>query len=195
MLATATPLQEKMALFWHGHFANNEEKVRDYRKMKRQLELFHAKGAGNFRDLLIGAAQDPAMLAFLDAGSNVKGAPNENFAREIMELFTMGVASNGVANYSETGIREAARAFTGWNPISTTLQALWASGFSTRPRWRAGRRGSLSRLRCLGEIRVDPSNRRSNSRSTNPPATEICQTICYIINSLSCIFYGGYRPK
>ena len=110
MLTTATPLQEKMALFWHGHFANNEEKVRDYRKMKRQLELFQAKGTGNFRELLIGAAQDPAMLAFLDAGVNVKGAPNENFAREIMELFTMGVG-----NYVELDIREAARAFTGWN--------------------------------------------------------------------------------
>ncbi len=110
MLTTATPLQEKMALFWHGHFANNEEKVRDYRKMKRQLDLFQTKGTGNFRDLLIGAAQDPAMLAFLDAGVNVKGAPNENFAREIMELFTMGVG-----NYSERDIREAARAFTGWN--------------------------------------------------------------------------------
>ena len=80
MLTTASPLQEKMALFWHGHFANNEEKVRDYRKMKRQLDLFQTKGTGNFRDLLIGAAQDPAMLAFLDAGVNVKGAPNENFA-------------------------------------------------------------------------------------------------------------------
>ena len=110
MLTTATPLQEKLALFWHGHFANNEEKVRDYRKMKRQLALFQTQGVGNFRDLLIGAAQDPAMLAFLDAGVNVKGAPNENFAREIMELFTMGVG-----NYSERDIREAARAFTGWN--------------------------------------------------------------------------------
>lgn len=110
MLTSHRPLEEKMALFWHGHFANNEEKVRDYRKMKRQLDLFHAKGTGNFRELLIGAAQDPAMLAFLDAGVNVKGAPNENFAREIMELFTMGVG-----NYSEKDIREAARAFTGWN--------------------------------------------------------------------------------
>ena len=110
MLTSHRPLEEKMALFWHGHFANNEEKVRDYRKMKRQLALFQAKGTGNFRELLIGAAQDPAMLAFLDAGVNVKGAPNENFAREIMELFTMGVG-----NYSEKDIREAARAFTGWN--------------------------------------------------------------------------------
>ena len=110
MLTTQRPLEEKMALFWHGHFANNEEKVRDYRKMQRQLALFQAKGTGNFRELLISAAQDPAMLAFLDAGVNVKGAPNENFAREIMELFTMGVG-----NYSEKDIREAARAFTGWN--------------------------------------------------------------------------------
>jgi uncharacterized protein (DUF1800 family) len=110
MLTTQRPLEEKMALFWHGHFATSEEKVRDYRKMVRQLDLFYRHGNGNFRDLLIGVAQDPAMLAFLDAGVNVKGAPNENFAREIMELFTMGVG-----NYSEQDIREAARAFTGWN--------------------------------------------------------------------------------
>jgi Protein of unknown function (DUF1800) len=110
MLGSNRPLEEKMALFWHGHFATSEEKVRDYRKMLGQLELFYRHGAGNFRDLLIGVAQDPAMLAFLDAGVNVKGAPNENFAREIMELFTMGVG-----NYSERDIREAARAFTGWN--------------------------------------------------------------------------------
>ncbi len=110
MLTTHRPLEEKMALFWHGHFATSEEKVRDYRKMLKQNELFRANGTGNFRDLLIGVAQDPAMLAFLDAGVNVKGAPNENFAREIMEMFSMGVG-----NYSETDIREAARAFTGWN--------------------------------------------------------------------------------
>jgi len=110
MLVSPYPLQEKMALFWHGHFATNEDKVRDYRKMLIQLELFQREGLGNFRTLLIGVAQDPAMLAFLDAGVNVKGAPNENFAREIMELFTMGVG-----NYSEHDIREAARAFTGWN--------------------------------------------------------------------------------
>ncbi|MEX0958678.1 MAG: DUF1800 domain-containing protein [Burkholderiales bacterium] len=110
MLTTHRPLEEKMTLFWHGHFATSEVKVRDYRKMLLQNELFREKGTGNFRELMIGVAQDPAMLAFLDAGVNVKGAPNENFAREIMELFTMGVG-----NYTETDIREAARAFTGWN--------------------------------------------------------------------------------
>ncbi len=110
MVATPRPLQEKMALFWHGHFATSEEKVRDYRKMLQQVELFQRAGLGSFRELLIAVAQDPAMLAFLDAGVNVKGSPNENFAREIMELFTMGVG-----NYTEHDIREAARAFTGWN--------------------------------------------------------------------------------
>jgi uncharacterized protein (DUF1800 family) len=109
MVATARPLEEKMALFWHGHFATGEEKVRDYRKMEQQLALLHAQATGNFRDLLIEVARGPAMLAYLDAAQNVKGAPNENFAREVMELFTMGVG-----NYSEQDIREGARAFTGW---------------------------------------------------------------------------------
>ena len=116
MVASESPLQEKMALFWHGHFAVNEGKVRDYRKLLRELELFHELGTGNFRDLMVAIAQDPAMLSFLDAGVNVRGAPNENFAREIMELFTMGVG-----NYSEQDIREAARAFTGWNFVDMTF--------------------------------------------------------------------------
>jgi hypothetical protein len=110
MLTSPRPLQEKMALFWHGHFVSNEAKVRDYRKLLNQLELFQKQGTGNFRDLTVAVAQDPAMLAFLDAGVNVKGASNENFAREVMELFTMGVG-----HYTEKDIREAARAFTGWN--------------------------------------------------------------------------------
>ena len=110
MLATQRPLEEKMTLFWHGHFATAENKVRDYRKMLLQNATFRRHATGNFGTLLLAVAQDPAMLAFLDAGVNVAGSPNENFAREIMELFTMGVG-----NYSETDIREAARAFTGWN--------------------------------------------------------------------------------
>lgn len=117
MLTSPQPLQEKMALFWHGHFATNEDKVRDYRKLLQQLELFQREGVGNFRTLLIAVAQDPAMLSFLDAGVNVKDAPNENFAREIMELFTMGVG-----HYSEEDVREAARAFTGWNYSGLTFQ-------------------------------------------------------------------------
>jgi uncharacterized protein (DUF1800 family) len=109
MVVTERPLEERMALFWHGHFACGADKIRDYRKMLGQLALFQRHATGNFRDLLVAVAQDPAMLVFLDAGQNVKGAPNENFGREVMELFTMGVG-----NYSEQDIREAARAFTGW---------------------------------------------------------------------------------
>jgi hypothetical protein len=109
MLRTNRPLEEKLALFWHSHFATSDVKVRDYRKLLQQLALFHKHANGNFRDLLIGVAQDPAMLVYLDAGENLKGKPNENFGREILELFTMGVG-----NYTEHDIREAARAFTGW---------------------------------------------------------------------------------
>jgi len=112
MLTSPRPLQEKMALFWHGHYAVNEPKVRDYRKLLAELRLYEDHGTGNFRDLMVAMAEDPGMLTFLDAGVNVKGAPNENFAREIMEMFTMGVG-----HYTEKDIREAARAFTGWNYV------------------------------------------------------------------------------
>ena len=110
MLDTNRPLEEKMALFWHGHFATAESKVRDYRKMLGQIDTFQRHATGNFGDLLVAVAKDPAMLYYLDAGVNVKGAANENFAREVMELFTMGVG-----NYTEEDVREGARAFTGWN--------------------------------------------------------------------------------
>ncbi|MGE3179112.1 MAG: DUF1800 family protein [Vicinamibacterales bacterium] len=109
MLQTTHPLEEKMALFWHGHFATHENKVRDYRKMQQQIALFEQHATGSLRDLTIKVAQNPAMLYFLDAQYNVKGAPNENFAREVMELFTMGVGK-----YTEKDVRECARAFTGW---------------------------------------------------------------------------------
>jgi uncharacterized protein DUF1800 len=109
MLQTTHPVEEKMALMWHGHFATHENKVRDYRKMMQQIDLFEKGATGNIRDLAVQVAQNPAMLYFLDAQYNVKGAANENFAREVMELFTMGVG-----NYSEKDVREGARAFTGW---------------------------------------------------------------------------------
>ncbi len=118
MLTSNAPLQEKMALFWHGHFPSNEDKVRDYRKLLIQLQLFQDQGMGSFRDLTVAVAKDPAMLCFLDARKNIKGAPNENFAREIMELFTMGVG-----NYTEKDVREAARAFTGWDYVDTKFVA------------------------------------------------------------------------
>ena len=109
MLTTRRPLEEKLTLFWHGHFATGENKVRDYRMMLKQNEMLRARASGAFRDLLVGILKDPAMLVFLDNGENVKKHPNENFGRELLELFSMGVG-----NYTERDVREAARAFTGW---------------------------------------------------------------------------------
>lgn len=110
MVATPRPFEEKMTLFWHDHFATSQEKVLRYRKMIDQIETLRKNAVGNFRTMLIAVAQDPAMLIWLDNKDNIKGKPNENFAREIMELFTMGEGHG----YSEHDIREMARAFTGW---------------------------------------------------------------------------------
>ena len=109
MLATRRPLEEKLTLFWHGHFATGENKVRDYRMMLQQNRMLRANASGRLQDLLVGILKDPAMLVYLDNGENVKSHPNENFGRELLELFSMGVG-----NYTEHDVREAARAFTGW---------------------------------------------------------------------------------
>jgi hypothetical protein len=150
MVASNSPLQEKMALFWHGHYAINESKVRDYRKLLNELELFHAMGTGSFRDLMVAVAQDPAMLSFLDAGVNVKGAPNENFAREIMELFTMGVG-----NYTETDIREAARAFTGWNYVDLEF-VINADLHDSDPKIFLGQTGNFDGIEIIDLIMEQP---------------------------------------
>ena len=109
MRSSQTPLGEKLALFWHGHFATSIRKVDDPKLMWDQLGLFRTLGGGRFRDLVAAVSRDPAMIRWLDGNSNRKGAPNENYARELMELFTLG---RGV--YTETDVREAARSFTGW---------------------------------------------------------------------------------
>ena len=109
MIASPRPFEEKLTLFWHGHFATGQNKVRDYRMMLQQNRMLRANASGTLRDLLVGILKDPGMLVYLDNGENVKSHPNENFGRELLELFSMGVG-----NYSERDVREAARAFTGW---------------------------------------------------------------------------------
>lgn len=109
MLVTRRPMEEKIAVFWHGHFATENDKVRDYRKMMAQWDTYRRLGNGNFGELLLAMTRDPAMSIYLDGRFNVKGHPNENYAREIMELFSLGVG-----NYTEKDIKEAARAFSGW---------------------------------------------------------------------------------
>ena len=104
------PLQEKMTLFWHGHFATSAEKVRDAYLMWMQNDLFRQQATGNWLKLLTAVAKDPAMLVWLDQGQSRKDHPNENFAREVMELFTLGEG-----HYTEKDVTEAARAMTGWS--------------------------------------------------------------------------------
>lgn len=109
LLTTTRPLLEKVTLFWHNHFATSAAKVTNAFTMMNQIDTFREFGLGSFRDLLGAASKDPAMLFWLDNNLNVKGKPNENFAREVMELFTLGIG-----HYSESDVQEAARAFTGW---------------------------------------------------------------------------------
>jgi uncharacterized protein (DUF1800 family) len=109
MAATPAPLQEKLTLFWHGHFTSAFADVQDAIAMFNQNQLFRRHAAGNFAALLDGVARDPAMLRYLNNDANRKGHPNENWARELMELFTMGIG-----HYTETDVKESARAWTGW---------------------------------------------------------------------------------
>jgi len=109
MLNTTRPLQEKIALFWHDHFATSQGKVNNVKFMHNQIELFRRTGLGSYRSLANAVTQDPAMLIWLDGNTNHKGAPNENYAREIMELFLLGIG-----NYSESDVKQLARCFTGW---------------------------------------------------------------------------------
>jgi len=109
MINTPAPLQEKMTLFWHGHFTSAYQKGIPAQALVNQNELFRANALGNVRELTLAVSQDPAMLRYLDNAQNVKAHPNENYARELMELFTLGIG-----NYTETDVRESARAFTGW---------------------------------------------------------------------------------
>ena len=132
MVHSERPLQEKMVLFWHGHFATAYSKVAGFAgaiqgtKMmalkagelpgpQGQMELFRQHALGNVRNLLIEVARDPAMVVFLDGRTNFRARPQENFAREVMELFTFGVG-----NYTEQDVYAAARVFTGWNLRNAT---------------------------------------------------------------------------
>ncbi len=109
MLYTHRPLQEKMVLFWHTHFATAASKVRAADLMLQQMQLFRDNALGNFETLLQRVTRDSAMLIWLDNNQNRAGKPNENYAREVMELFTVGIG-----NYTDADVKEAARAFTGY---------------------------------------------------------------------------------
>ena len=128
MITTSAPLQEKMALFWHGVFATGYNKIAQGKPMMDQIRMFRRHGLGSFKALLVELSKDPAMIYWLDNHDNHKGSINENFGRELLELFSMGVG-----NYSEQDIRECARAFTGYTIGNTEYMAVRARRDSIWP--------------------------------------------------------------
>jgi hypothetical protein len=150
------PLQEKMTLFLHGHFATSEQKVRDAYLMWGQNQIFRQHATGNWLQLLTAVAKDPAMLIWLDQAQSRKEHPNENFAREVMELFTLGEG-----HYTEKDVTEGARALTGWGYDVLDEQ------FVERPRFRddgvktfLGRTGDLDGDDVLQQIVAQPQAAR-----------------------------------
>ncbi len=109
MVRTPFPIQERLALMWHDHFATSAAKVGNAQWMHDQIELFRTDGLGSFRDLVVKVGRQPAMLRWLDGHGSHKTNPNENYGREVMELFCLGVG-----NYTEPDVKELSRCFTGW---------------------------------------------------------------------------------
>lgn len=114
MINTKRPLEEKIALLWHGIFVTGHAKCEYPKQQQMELDMFRRGGMGSFRNLLMGLSRDPAMVFYLDNCMSHKGAINENWGRELLELFSLGVGMDGQQNYSEDDVKEAARAFTGW---------------------------------------------------------------------------------
>ena len=119
MINNKHQLQEKMSLFWHTIFCSGDNKVDNARTTCLQIDWFRDHGMGNFRDLLLRLSTDPAMLYYLDNIESHKVAVNENYGRELLELFSLGVGKDGELNYSEDDVKACARAFTGWNLAPT----------------------------------------------------------------------------
>ena len=129
MVDSPKPMQERMAFFWHGHFCSSWEKVNSAEAMMAQNRLFRDSAFGNFRQMTQAMSIQPAMLFYLDNLDNVKSSPNQNFARELLELFTLGVVDqNGVPNYTEDDVTAAARAWTGHSIDWKTYQYKFYAG-------------------------------------------------------------------
>jgi len=128
MITTQCPLEDKLALYWHGLFATGYVKLNQARALLNQIDMFRRNGLGSFSNLLVELSKDPAMIIWLDNNENHKDAINENYGRELLELFSMGIA-----NYTEQDIKECARAFTGWTLGNAEYMAMRASRDSIWP--------------------------------------------------------------
>ena len=119
MINTKRPLEEKIALFWHGVLCSAHNKVAHARQESLLIDTFRRLGLGNVRDLLVELSRDPSMVFFLDNVENHKGSVNENYGRELLELFSMGIGMDGRLNYTEDDVKACSRAFTGWTLVPT----------------------------------------------------------------------------
>ena len=128
MITTKCPLEEKLALFWHGLFATSFNKLNQAIAIVDQITMFRRYCLGSFRTLLVELSKDPAMLLWLDNNLNHKGAINENYGRELLELFSMGIG-----NYTEGDVKECARAFTGWTLANAEYMAVRVDNDSAWP--------------------------------------------------------------
>jgi len=193
MIVTNRPLQEKMTLFWHGHFTSEYRKVRNWRQMYEQNDFLRENALGDFETLLIGISKDPAMLRYLDNARNVKTSPNENYARELMELFSLGEGE-----YSERDIKEAARAFTGWG--------VDPDGFRFYPRFHDfgtktffGRKGRLDGEDVVKMILRHPNASRFMARNLleffvyRDPEEDAVEDLARIIRDEDFVFKGVIR--
>ena len=150
------PFQEKMVLFWHGHFATSFEKVRNAYYMWRQNELFRRLATGNWLELLTMAGKDPAMLIWLDQAQSRREHPNENFAREVMELFSLGEG-----HYTEKDVTEGARALTGWSLDRLNEEFIYRPFFHDNGiKTFLGRTGNLNGDDVMAQIVAQPQAAR-----------------------------------
>jgi uncharacterized protein (DUF1800 family) len=150
MVRTRRPLVERLTLCWHGHWATSVQKVRSAPLMLRQNQTLRTLGTGDFRELARAMVRDPAMLIWLDAGQNRPASPNENLARELMELFVLGIG-----NYTDEDVKQAARALTGWRVNRQTGAARYvAQQHDAKPKTILGRTAGYDD-RSLVDMLVD----------------------------------------
>jgi hypothetical protein len=186
------PFQEKMVLFWHGHFATSAEKVRNAYYLWRQNELFRRLATQNWQDLLLEAGKDPAMLVWLDQAQSSRQHPNENFAREVMELFALGEG-----HYSERDVTEAARALTGWTLDRAREKFVYRPQIhDAGPKTFLGRTGNWSGEDVIEQIIAQPQSARFitgklwNYFAGQPPSEELNTGLAAVFRASG----GHFKP-
>lgn len=174
---TNRPLEETMILFWHGHFATSDYKVQNPSMEWRQHKLFRKNAMGNFRQMLGEIATDPAMLVWLDGNNSTKKAPNENFGRELLELFTMGVDGG----YTEHDVKEGAKCYTGWSYDDDRSRLTFhADRYNDGTKTYLGKTGDFDLSSALDIVAQQPATARFISKKLfeffvhdNPPPEEL----------------------